>query len=93
MVVVVAGQLIIVPSWLQLTGSSVLCLEEVVTGSQTSCTQQVCLTHLQLGQSVCVCVCVWHYRARSSHFSANNHITQGKIHSNPPPQPPVCKVV
>lgn len=56
--VVVAGRLIIVPSWLQLTGSSVLCLEEVVTGSQTSCTQQVCLTHLQLGQSECVRVCV-----------------------------------
>lgn len=94
-VAAVAGRLITVPSWLQLTGSSVLCLEEVVTGSQTSCTQQVCLTHLQLGRSgrACVCVCVWHYRARSTHFSANNHITQGKIHSTTPPQPPVCKVV
>lgn len=95
-VAVVAGRLIIVPSWLQLTGSSVLCLEEVVKGSQTSCTQQVCLTHLQLGQSECVHVCVWHWGARSTHFSANNHITQGKIHSYPPappPLPPVCKVV
>ncbi|TNN23111.1 hypothetical protein EYF80_066772 [Liparis tanakae] len=35
-----AGRLIIVPSWLQLTGASVLWTEEVVTGSQTSCTQQ-----------------------------------------------------
>lgn len=58
--VVAAGRLIIVPHWLQLTGSSVLCLQEVVTGSQTSCTQQVCLTHLQPGQgpSVCLRVCV-----------------------------------
>lgn len=39
-----------------------------------------------------VCMCVWHYRARSTHFSANNHITQGIIHSNAP-LPPVCKVV
>lgn len=37
---------------------------------------------------VCMCVCVWHYRARSTYSSANNHITQGKIHSNPPPPPP-----
>lgn len=91
-VVVAAGRLIIVPSWLQLTGSSVLCLEEVVKRSQTSCTQQVCHTHLQLDQTECV----WHQRARSTHFSANNHITQGKIHSNPPTAPhlpPGCKAV
>lgn len=58
--VVAAGRLIIVQHRLQLTGSSVLCLQEVMTGSQTSCTQQVCLTHLQLGQSpsMCLRVCV-----------------------------------
>lgn len=55
MAVALAGRLIIVPSWLQLIGSSVLCLEEVVKGCQTSCTQQLCLTHLQ---RECVHVCV-----------------------------------
>lgn len=88
--VVAAGRLIIVPHWLQLTGSSVLCLQEVVTGSQTSCTQQVCLTHLQPGQgpSVCLRVCVAlqgkvnPFLCKQSHHTAQN--TFQPLHHHPP---------
>lgn len=92
-VVVAAGLLIIVPSWLQLTGSSVLCLEEVVKGSQTSCTQQVCLTHLQLGQSECVRVCVALEGKVNPFLCKQSHHTGQNTFQPPPPPPPVCKVV
>lgn len=92
-VVVVAGRLIIVPSWLQLTGSSVLCLEEVVKGSQTSCTQQVCLTHLQLGQSGCVCACVCGIIGQGQPISLQTITSHRAKYIPTPPQPPVCKVV
>lgn len=85
-VAVAAGRLIIVPSWLQLTGSSVLCLEEVVTGSQTSCTQQVCLTHLQLGQSQCVRVCVALEGKVNPFLCKQSHHTGQNTFQPPPPK-------
>lgn len=56
--VVVDGQLIIVPSWLQLTGPSVLRLEEVVTGVP-DLLHSAGLSHTPPAQSgpVCACVC------------------------------------
>lgn len=49
------------------------------------------VSHTSSPARASVCVCVWHQRARSTHFSANNHITQGKIHSNPPCKPPFVR--
>lgn len=84
-VAVAAGLLIIVPSWLQLTGSSVLCLEEVVKGSQTPCTQQVCLTHLRLGQ--CVRVCVALEGKVNPFLCKRSHHTGQNTFQPPPPLP------